>query len=290
MFSDTHFHFPHCLESNPLFNPTELLKFFIQNKTFFAQDIGTRSSDIYSRVEFFEKAISSLSEEEKSEIKKMFWFTIGIWPDVEAIKDRYNQIKTLEKSITDFLNSGKYNFGAVGECGIDHHWNPSGVDGRCQNDFSDSIYQGERELFVMQIKLAKKINRPVIVHSRDGFEDTLECIKEAGYHKGIIHCYSYGLEEAKQFLDLGWYISLSGSITYTKKSKMEDMKQLINYIPKDRILLETDAPYLAPVPKRGTVNTPSNVVHTYEFASEIMNMPVAELCNIVDQNCRNLFL
>ena len=86
---------------------------------------------------------------------------------------------------------------------------------------------------------------PVIVHSRDAFEDTLECINNIGYHNGIIHCYSYGIEEARTFLDLGWYIALGGGITYTKKSKLEQMQELIRFIPSDRLLTETDAPYLA---------------------------------------------
>jgi TatD DNase family protein len=178
---------------------------------------------------------------------------------------------------------------AVGECGLDHHWNPSGEDGRDINDFDKKTYEGERELFQMQIELARELNLPVIVHSRDAFEDTLECIKEVGYHNGIIHCYSYGLEEAKSFLDLGWYISLSGSVTYTKKNKMEEMQKMIQAIPNHRLLCETDAPYLAPVPMRGQINTPVLVEHTYNFVATAKNMPVEELSALVDKNVKDLF-
>ena len=110
---------------------------------------------------------------------------------------------------------------AIGECGLDHHWNIANPDKRNLDDFSDELFKGEEELFEMQIALAKKMNLPVIVHSRDAFEQTLSCIKNSGYNNGVIHCYSYGIEEAKEFLDLGWYIALGGGVTYTKKSKME---------------------------------------------------------------------
>ena len=141
----------------------------------------------------------------------------------------------------------------------------------------------------MQIQLAKEMNLPVIVHSRDAFEDTLKCIKEVGYHNGIIHCYSYGFEEAQAFLDLGWYISLSGSVTYTKKNKMEEMEKMIQSIPNHRLLCETDAPYLAPVPMRGKTNTPILVEHTYNFVAACKKMPVEELSNLVDKNIKDLF-
>ena len=99
----------------------------------------------------------------------------------------------------------------------------------------------------------------------------------------------YGLEEAKKFLDKGWYISLSGSVTYTKKSKLEEMNEFLKYIPNDRILCETDAPYLAPVPLRGNPNNPTFVEHTYKYVAAARNQSVEELCHIVDQNIKTLF-
>ena len=151
------------------------------------------------------------------------------------------------------------------------------------------MFLGEQELFEMQISLAKELNLPIIVHSRDAFKDTLNCIKKVGYHNGIIHCYSYGIEEAKAFLDLGWYISFSGSVTYAKKSKIEEMTKLINYVPSDMILCETDAPYLAPVPCRGQINIPPLVEHTYNFVANARGTTSEELCHTVDQNIKRLF-
>ena len=92
----------------------------------------------------------------------------------------------------------------------------------------------------MQIELAKKMELPLIVHSRDAFEGTIDCLKNMDFHNGIIHCYSYGLEEARKFLDEGWYLAFGGGTTYTKKSKMEEMLALLRYVPDDRILMETD--------------------------------------------------
>ena len=110
-----------------------------------------------------------------------------------------------------------------------------------------------------------------------------------GYHKGIIHCYSYGKEEARQFLDLGWHIAFGGAVTYTKKTKLEEMQDLLRFVPDDRILMETDSPYLAPVPFRGQINTPVLIEHCYSFVAQARGMMISELSVLVDRNIRNLF-
>ena len=156
-------------------------------------------------------------------------------------------------------------------------------------DFDVQLYRGERELFESQIELARELNLPVIVHSRDAFEDTLDCIKNIGYNNGIIHCYSYGIDEARAFLDRGWYIALGGGITYTKKSKLEQMEALIRYIPTDRLLTETDAPYLAPVPFRGQPNTPVLVEHVFNYLSQVLSISIPALNLAVDENIARLF-
>ena len=128
----------------------------------------------------------------------------------------------------------------------------------------------------------------MLVHSRDAFEDTLDCIKNVGYNNGVIHCYSYGIEEARAFLDLGWYIAFGGGTTYTKKSKMEDMMALLKFVPDDRILGETDAPYLAPVPFRGQTNTPVLVEHVYNFVAQARGTSAESLSALVDKNIDSL--
>ena len=283
MFSDTHFHFRMMTEERGI-DGVEVLTTMAQRDCFFGLDIGTRAGDLAGRQQSVEKCIAGLGSSELVQKARSFmYYTAGIWPDVDSIKDRDNQMKLLRDSITPG------SIIAVGECGLDHHWNPSGADGRSEDDFDEQLYRGERELFEAQIELARELKLPVIVHSRDAFDDTLACIKNINYDNGIIHCYSYGIDEARAFLDRGWYIALGGGITYTKKSKLEQMQELIRFIPSDRLLTETDAPYLAPVPFRGQPNTPVLVEHVFDFIAQIRGITVETLNSLVDENIRRLF-
>lgn len=279
-----------------------------------SDDGAARETGIVSD-ESFNKSAEDLSNENlsgeklKSKIKSFIRFSAGIWPAPEAIRDRKNQIEILEKMIRGAgiasdescrsdagaasdgggANSTYKKVVAIGECGLDHHWNVSGVDGRAESDFDDAMFLGEREMFEAQLDMAKRMKLPVVVHSRDAFDGTLECIKNVGYDNGIIHCFSYGLDEAKAFLDRGWYLAFGGGVTYTKKSKMDAMMELLRFVPKDRLLLETDAPYLAPVPFRGTPNNPLLVEHSYKFIAEARGVSVEGLCEDVDKNIVRLF-
>ena len=293
MFSDTHFHY-RTMTTDRDVNGIEVLEEMARRNCKFGLDIGTKADDLLERQSLLEKEISQIHDYKLADkVRDFLYFSAGIWPDVDSIHNRFECMKKLEEQIKaageqeqDILHR---KIVAIGEGGIDHHWNPSGVDGRCESDFDQKTYEGERELFEMQLELSRKMDMPYIVHSRDGFEDTLDCIKNIGWNKGIIHCYSYGLEEAKVFLDLGWYISLSGSVTYTKKAKLAEMEEMIRYIPEDRLLCETDAPYLAPVPERGTVNTPVKVEHTYNFVAKARGIEVEKLWETVDKNIEKLF-
>lgn len=294
MFSDTHFHFKMTTGERGA-DGVEILSAMARRKCFFGLDIGTHCDDLAERQACVEKALAGISEPALAERARAFmYFTAGIWPDVGAIHDRQNQMKILRKSIEDAAAGGDHDtlhrkIVAVGECGLDHHWNPSGEDGRCESDFDAATYSGERELFEAHLELARELKLPVIVHSRDAFADTLDCIKNTGYDNGIIHCYSYGIDEARAFLDRGWYIAFGGAITYNKKAKLEAIKELLRFVPADRFLCETDAPYLAPVPLRGTVNTPVNVEYVYNFAAEVRGQTPEELSNLVDKNIQDLF-
>lgn len=293
MFSDTHFHY-RTMTTDRDVNGIEVLEEMARRNCKFGLDIGTKADDLLERQSLLEKEIAQIHDYKLADkVRDFLYFSAGIWPDVDSIHNRFECMKKLEEQIKaageqeqDILHRKVV---AIGEGGIDHHWNPSGVDGRCESDFDQKTYEGERELFEMQLELSRKMDIPYIVHSRDGFEDTLDCIKNIGWNKGIIHCYSYGLEEAKAFLDLGWYISLSGSVTYTKKAKLAEMEEMIRYIPEDRLLCETDAPYLAPVPERGTVNTPVKVEHTYNFVAKARGIEVEKLWETVDKNIEKLF-
>ncbi len=295
MYGDSHFHLSY-LDSYGI-DTSSMMRSFAQEKTPFLLDIGTYCDDLPKRISLAESILSSFTADEKDaqdHIKKNLYFASGIWPAPEAIADRFSQTAELEHQIQSFLKNGSSSFAgssliAVGECGLDHHWNPDGPDNRDKGVFSASLLKAEAEMFEMHLELGKKLTLPVIVHSRDAFDGTLSCIKNCTYHKGIIHCYSYGLEEAKAFIDLGWYISFSGSVTYTKRSKLESMNELLRYVPKDRLLLETDAPYLAPVPNRGKTNTPLFIKDTYSFVSQALCMDTASLSAVVKNNFTRLF-
>ena len=292
MFSDTHFHLDYIDGKLSGKETARILSEMAKKDCFFGMDIGTKCDDLSKRLNIVLNLFSYLTEQEQNAVKKFLYFSAGIWPDVPSIKNRESCVKTLREQITAFTKDGgpfSHHLAAIGEGGIDHHWNPSGADGRCEADFDKEVYDGERELFIMQLLLAKELDLPFVVHSRDGFKDTLECIKESSYNRGIIHCYSYGIEEARSFLDAGWYLAFGGAVTYTKKSKMQDMEELLRFVPSDRLLLETDAPYLSPVPLRGQMNTPLNIRHTYDFIAQKRGCSVQELCALVDKNCKVLF-
>ncbi|MCQ2590216.1 MAG: TatD family hydrolase [Treponema sp.] len=268
----------------------------LANRDFkFGLDIGTRCDDLARRQDCVEKTICQMSDFSAAHKARQFmYFSAGIWPDVGEIHNREVAVKTLRQSILEASQSNDQDtlnrkIVAIGECGLDHHWNPSGADGRCESDFDEATYKGEKELFQMQLELAKEMKLPVIVHSRDAFEDSLDCLKNVGYHNGIIHCYSYGIEEARKFLDLGWHIAFGGGTTYTKKAKMEEMKDLLRFVPDDRFLCETDAPYLAPVPYRGQSNSPVLVEEVYKFIAEIRGLSPQSLSDLVDSNIQELF-
>lgn len=295
MFSDTHFHFS-ILREEDGWTRAKILQEMAGRGCKFALDIGTHCDDLSGRGRLFEETFSAMQGNLDAALfsgaKDMIYFSAGIWPAPEAISEREAQVKVLEKNIEDALQSTdplKRKLVALGECGLDHHWNPSGADGRDAGDFDARMIEGEAELFEMQIELSKKYSLPLIVHSRDAFEGTYSCIKNSGCERGIIHCYSYGINEARAFLDLGFHISFSGSVTYAKKSKMEDMRALLAFVPDDRILLETDSPYLAPVPMRGHANNPNYIEHTYNFVAAARGISVESLCGIVERNSENLF-
>ncbi len=293
MFSDTHFHFKLLTERGA--DGADVLSSMAARNCFFGLDIGTEADDLQKRQKCAADAISCIKEPDLSQKAKDFlYFSAGIWPSPEEIRARKERVSVLENCIAaaekDCGTKIKHKkIIAVGECGLDRHWNSCGTDGRNEADFDSSLLSAECELFEMQLDLAKRMNLPVIVHSRDAFEDTLNCIKNSSYDNGIIHCCSYGAAEAEAFLSRGWHISFSGSITYTKKSSIEETEQLIKIVPNNKLLCETDSPYLAPVPFRGKTNTPLFVEHVYSYAAKIRGTSAEELSAQVDKNIRALF-
>lgn len=143
----------------------------------------------------------------------------------------------------------------------------------------------QQESFHTQIQLAKKYKLPVIVHSRDAMEDTYAILKGYTPLKGIIHCFSGDHVDARKFIDLGFYISFAGNITYKNALTLQQAAQ---YVPLDRMLLETDAPFLTPVPHRGKPNHPGLVIHTYQFVASLKKMALSNCIDNISQNFSNL--
>ncbi len=162
---------------------------------------------------------------------------------------------------------------AIGETGLDFN---IGIDNLFKKK---QIYN-----FIQHLNISKKNNKPIIIHSRNAFFETLSVLRNFEIYKfgGVIHCYSYNDKyKLKKFLDIGCYISLSGLITF--KSNFLLCK-IIKYIPLDRLLVETDSPYLSPEPYRGEINNPSKILYIFKKISEIKNI---NILNIIDYNKKN---
>jgi TatD DNase family protein len=224
-------------------------------------DIGTEADDLAKR-------FAQYSSFEK------IWFSAGIWPSQEAIENRFEVMKQLTLSL-EKVSSDK--LVAIGECGFDRHWN---------NAASGVNFADEAELFSLQLELAEKMNLPVIVHSRDAPDETISVLKQYPKVQSIIHCYSYGATEAEQFLALGAYLSFSGTLTY-KNAK--NIQEALLMCPRDKMLFETDSPYLAPIPFRGKIAEPRMTATTYQFAAEKLEIDLEDLKKQVLENINRVF-
>lgn len=192
---------------------------------------------------------------------------IGIHP--HNSKD-YND--KLSETINRYLKHRK--IVAYGEIGLDFFRN-----------YSPRNYQ--IKAFTEQIGLAKEAKLPIIIHSRNAQEETLKILQEANIGSGVIHCYSYDLDTAKKVLDMGLCISIPGTITY---NNTQQLTEIVKYVPTDRILAETDAPFLTPHPYRGKRNEPSFVKLIVERIAKIKNEDVEELAMTILDNFSRLFL
>lgn len=163
---------------------------------------------------------------------------------------------------------------AIGEVGLDYYWNTDNKE-------------LQKKAFIEQIKLANRKNLPIVIHTRDAIMDTIEILKENEViNKGVFHCCPQNRELIKEALKLGFYISFAGPITF-KNSKNAD--EMINLVPNDRILIETDSPYLAPEPVRGTRNTPANVKFVAQKIADSKGMTLDEIEKITFDNAKKIF-
>lgn len=197
---------------------------------------------------------------------------VGIHPQ-ETITNYELRITNLE----ELLKQNK-NIVAVGECGLDY----SDMD----LDSRSSIVEKQNLLFKKQIELAQKYNKALIVHSREAAEETLEILSKYKNLRGVIHCYTGGKKRIKKYLELSdnFYLGIDGNLTYE-----DGLVEVVRNIPKDRLVLETDSPYLTPIPHRFEQNVPENIKYIYQKVAEIWEMTFEETEVIIDGNAKRLF-
>lgn len=193
--------------------------------------------------------------------------SVGVHPDYED---------TLEPSVSDLVERSTHpKVIAIGETGLDYF--------RLTGDLS-----WQRERFRRHIQAARQVNLPLIIHTRSSSEDTLAIMKEEGARdaRGVMHCFTESWEVAQASMDMGFYISFSGIVTFKKAIELQDVARRM---PLDRILIETDSPYLAPVPHRGKLNDPSKVIHVAEMIASLRGVTVKEIETASTHNFFNLF-
>lgn len=163
---------------------------------------------------------------------------------------------------------------AVGEIGLDYYW----------DNESHAI---QKKWFIRQLALARKLNLPVLVHSREAAADTMEIIKEHGQDlRGVIHCYSYSREMAREYVKMGYYIGVGGVVTFKNARKL---KETVEEIPLEAIVLETDCPYLAPVPYRGKRNNSAYIRYVAEEVGRLKGIAYEEVVAQTERNAKRLY-
>jgi TatD DNase family protein len=163
---------------------------------------------------------------------------------------------------------------AIGEIGLDYY-------------YKNSPPADQRVSFEKQLELAEKLNMPVQIHTRDADEDTIDILRNFKNRvKGVIHCFAGTENLARQCLDFGFNISMSGVVTFKNAQNLRD---ILSFIPLDRLHVETDSPFLSPVPVRGVKNQPAHVIHTAQLVAQIKNISLRELENVTNENARQLF-
>jgi len=223
-------------------------------------NVGT--GDPHSGV--FERAVAMA--EQHSEV----YCAIGVHPhDAKLFDETTQRLIDLAKQSSRVV--------AWGEIGLDYHYDHSPRD-------------VQREVFRRQLGIARELNLPVVIHSRAADEETIEILREelSGYSRaGVLHCFGGSLQMAEQAIELGFYVSFAGNLTF---KKADDLRAVARTLPLERLLVETDCPYLTPVPFRGKRNEPARVVETVKFLAELKGVEPDELGKVTTANFFRLFL
>ena len=213
------------------------------------------------------KVDDSIKSQELAMNNKDVYCVVGIHPECAS--------ETTDKDLEEIDKlASKDKVIGIGEIGLDYHYTQDNIE-------------KQKEIFVKQIKLAYKHNLPICIHTRDAKEDTYNILKENKHYLtngGVMHCYSYDVEYAEKFIELGFYISFAGNLTYKK-----NVSELVKALPLERILVETDAPFLTPVPFRGTQNEPKMVKYTAQKIADELEMDYDEFEKQTIENTYRLF-
>jgi TatD DNase family protein len=207
------------------------------------------------------------------------WATVGVHPDNEGVR---------EPSLQDLLDgAARAKVVAIGETGLDYYQMDERKGGRTIADM-----EWQRERFCTHIRAARQTGLPLVIHTRQASDDTIAILKEegesggAGSAGGVFHCFTESMQVAKAALDLGFYISLSGILTFKTAA---DLREVAKFVPDDRLLIETDSPYLAPVPYRGKLNNPSYVPYVAKLLGELRGSTSEAIGELTTRNFLNLF-
>lgn len=205
------------------------------------------------------------------ELTKQYDFmygAVGIHPEVAAELNEENFLWVKEMSKQPKIVS-------IGEIGLDYYW-----------DEPDRFIQ--KEWFEKQVEWAKEIDLPMIIHSRDAAKDTFDMLKALQGDKvgGVIHCFGYGKEMAKEFLNMGFYIGIGGVVTFKNGKKLREVAE---YVPIESILLETDCPYMSPEPNRGKRNDSTNLIYIAKEIARIKGMEYDDVVRITEENAMRMY-
>jgi len=207
------------------------------------------------------------------------WATVGVHPDNEGVH---------EPSLQDLLDgAARPKVVAIGETGLDYYQMDERKGGRTVADL-----EWQRERFRTHIRAARQTGLPLVIHTRQASDDTIAILKEegelggAGCAGGVFHCFTESQQVARAALDLGFYISFSGILTFKTAA---DLREVAKFVPDDRLLIETDSPYLAPVPYRGKTNNPSYVPYVAKLLGELRGCSSESIGELTTQNFLKLF-
>ena len=205
--------------------------------------------------------------------------------DFEEFSDQLDEIllnmknAKVDKALCISVDAKHPKVVAIGETGLDYYR---------MNDRSYDELEWQRDRFRTHISAAIASQKPLIIHTRSASEDTIRILKEEGADRvgGVMHCFTESKEVAKAAMDLGFYISFSGIVTF--KNALE-IKETCQFVPLERLLIETDSPYLAPVPHRGKTNQPAWVIHVAEYVAQLKGVSVEQIGQITSYNFHQLF-